>query len=503
MYVKIFTYTCVIMKGNVFLICNRGVCMPDMYRVEKDFLGEKEISNSEYYGIQSLRAKENFPITGQQIDPHLIKAFAIVKKAAAKANMAVGQLDKEIGKAIIAASDEIINGQFHDQFIVDPIQGGAGTSSNMNANEVIANRALEILGHQKGNYSIISPNTHVNMAQSTNDVFPTANRIAILTMIRQLKEEMSLLHESFLKKAEEFYPLLKMARTHLQDAVPIRLGQEFEAYGSVLARDIERLEDASKYLLDVNMGGTAVGTGLNANPNYIEKVVEYLNEYSNIPFKTAANLIDATQNTDAYTGLSSTLKICMINLSKIANDLRFMASGPKVGLGEITLPGKQAGSSIMPGKVNPVMAEVLNQVAFQVIGNDQTVSLASEAGQFELNVMEPVLVYNVKESIKIMTNVFKVFREDCLDGIEANIEQLEHNIHTSLGIITAINPHIGYEKATEIAREAFETGQPIREICLSKGVLSSEELDQILDPNEMTKPGISAEELLNKKPVLN
>lgn len=475
----------------------------NVYRIEKDFLGEKEISNNEYYGIQTLRAKENFPITGQHIDSHLIKALAIVKKSAAKANMKVGQLDQEIGEAIIAASDEIINGQFHDQFIVDPIQGGAGTSSNMNANEVIANRALEILGHEKGNYTLISPNTHVNMAQSTNDVFPTANRIAMLTMIKKLKQEMELLHKSFLKKAEEFYPLLKMARTHLQDAVPIRLGQEFEAYASVLNRDLERLNDASKYLLDVNMGGTAVGTGLNANPAYIEKVVDYLSEFSNIPFKTAENLIDATQNTDAYTGLSATLKICMINLSKIANDLRLMSSGPKVGLGEISLPGRQAGSSIMPGKVNPVMGEVLNQVAFQVMGNDQTICLASEAGQFELNVMEPVLVYNLIDSIKIMTNVFKVFREDCLDGIEANVKQLEQNMNISLGIITAINPHIGYEKATEIAREAFETGKPIREICLSKGVLTSEELDQILDPHEMTKPGISAEELLDKKPVLN
>jgi aspartate ammonia-lyase len=475
----------------------------NLFRIEKDFLGEKEIPNSKYYGIQSLRAQENFPITGQQIDPHLIEALAIVKKSAAKANIEVGQLDERIGQAIIAASEEIIDGQLHNQFIVDPIQGGAGTSTNMNANEVIANRALELLGYNKGDYSVISPNTHVNMAQSTNDVFPTSNRIAMLTMINKLRQEMELLHESFTKKAEEFYPLIKMARTHLQDAVPIRLGQEFEAYASVLKRDLERLQDASKYLNDVNMGGTAVGTGLNADPEYIEKVVYYLSEYSNIPFKTAPNLIDATQNTDAYTGLSATLKICMINLSKIANDLRLMGSGPKVGLGEITLPGRQAGSSIMPGKVNPVMGEVLNQVAFQVMGNDQTICLASEAGQFELNVMEPVLVYNLIDSIKIMTNVFKVFREYCLDEIEANTDQLEHNMKTSLGIITAINPHIGYEKATEIAREAFTTGMPIREICVSKGILTNEELDKILDPYEMTKPGISAEELLKEKLVLN
>lgn len=473
------------------------------YRIEKDFIGEKQIKNTEYYGIQSLRAKENFPITGQHVDHHLISALAIVKKSAAQANMEVGQLKEDIAQAIIQASDEVIGGQFHDQFIVDPIQGGAGTSSNMNANEVIANRALELIGYTKGDYTTISPNSDVNMAQSTNDVFPTANRIAILTMLENLKYEMDKLHSSFTKKAEEFYPLLKMARTHMQDAVPIRLGQEFEAYACVLQRDLERVQDAIKYLYDVNMGGTAVGTGLNANPAYIDKVVAYLGENSGFPFKRAANLIDATQHTDAYAGLSSTLKVCMLNVSKIANDLRLMASGPKVGLGEITLPAKQAGSSIMPGKVNPVMAEVVNQVAFQVIGNDQTVSLASEAGQFELNVMEPVLVYNLKESIKIMTNVFKVFREDCLDGIEANVEQLNHNIETSLGIITAINPHVGYEKATEIAREAFETGKPIREICMSKGILTEEELDKILDPHEMTKPGISAEELLEKKLVLN
>lgn len=473
------------------------------YRIEKDFIGEREIKNTEYYGIQTLRAKENFPITGQYIDHHLISALAIVKKSAAQANMEVGQLKGNVALAIIEASEEVIHGQFHDQFIVDPIQGGAGTSSNMNANEVIANRALELLGHQKGDYMTVSPNSDVNMAQSTNDVFPTANRIAMLTMLKKLRTEMESLYDVFNKKAEEFYPLLKMARTHLQDAVPIRLGQEFEAYGCAIKRDLERINDATKYLYDVNMGGTAVGTGLNANPAYIDKVVEYLSENSGLPFKRARNLIDATQNTDAYTGLSATLKICMLNLSKIANDLRLMASGPKVGLGEITLPAKQAGSSIMPGKVNPVMAEVLNQVAFQVIGNDQTVSLASEAGQFELNVMEPVLVYNLKDSIKVMTNVCKVFREDCLEGIEANVEQLEHNIETSLGIITAINPHVGYEKATEIAREAFETGKSIRDICVGKGILTEEELERILDPNEMTRPGISAEELLAKNPVLS
>ena len=467
-------------------------------RREHDFLGTKEIPNHTYYGVQTVRALENFPITGNTIDPHLIVALAIVKKSAAQANRDIGHLDEEISEAIIQAAQEIIDGDMHDQFIVDPVQGGAGTSSNMNANEVIANRALEILGEDKGNYAKISPTTHVNMAQSTNDVFPTANHIAILTMLEKLVQEMGELYDTYKQKAEEFYPLLKMARTHLQDAVPIRLGQEFEAYACALKRDIERIQDAKKYLYPVNMGGTAVGTGLNADPQYIEKVISYLRENSGLPIEGAENLVDATQNTDAYTGLSAALKIGMLNLSKVANDLRLMASGPKVGFNELELPARQPGSSIMPGKVNPVMAEVVNQVAFQVSGNDHTVCLASEAGQFELNVMEPVLVYHLIDSVKVMTNVVKVFREYCVTGIKAHVEQLEENMNKSLGIITAINPHVGYERATEIAQEAFETGESIRDICERRRILTKEELDQILDASEMTKPGISANELLTK-----
>lgn len=467
-------------------------------RQEHDFLGTKEIPNHTYYGVQTVRALENFPITGNTIDPHLIVALAIVKKSAAQANRDIGHLDEEISEAVIQAAQEIIDGDMHDQFIVDPVQGGAGTSSNMNANEVIANRALEILGEDKGNYAKISPTTHVNMAQSTNDVFPTANHIAILTMLEKLVQEMGELYDTYKQKAEEFYPLLKMARTHLQDAVPIRLGQEFEAYACALKRDIERIQDAKKYLYPVNMGGTAVGTGLNADPQYIEKVISYLRENSGLPIEGAENLVDATQNTDAYTGLSAALKIGMLNLSKVANDLRLMASGPKVGFNELELPARQPGSSIMPGKVNPVMAEVVNQVAFQVSGNDHTVCLASEAGQFELNVMEPVLVYHLIDSIKVMTNVVKVFREYCVTGIKAHVEQLEENMNKSLGIITAINPHVGYERATEIAQEAFESGESIRDICERRRILTKEELNQILDASEMTKPGISANELLTK-----
>ncbi|HLS60096.1 MAG TPA: aspartate ammonia-lyase [Virgibacillus sp.] len=474
----------------------------DSFRIESDFLGEKEIPEEAYYGVQTQRAHDNFPITGHKIDEHLIKALGIVKKSAAQANMEVGQLDEELAKPIIAAAEEVLTGRFNDQFILDPIQGGAGTSSNMNANEVVANRALELIGAEKGDYEKISPSTHVNMSQSTNDIFPTANRLAMITMLGKLRTQMELLYEAFMTKAKEFYPILKMGRTHLQDAVPIRLGQEFEAYGAVLKRDIERIQDAEKYLYEVSMGGTAVGTGLNAEPMYIQHVIKYLRENSGLDVRGAANLIDGTQNTDAYTGLSASLKITMLNLSKIANDIRLMSSGPRAGLTEITLPSRQAGSSIMPGKVNPVMAEVINQIAFQVYGNDHTVSMASEAGQFELNVMEPVLVYNLKESIKVMTNGMEVFRKYCLDGITANVDHLAEVMNNTIGIITAINPHIGYEKATTIAEEAFETGVPVRDICVEKGFLSAEDLDKILDPYGMTEPGISAAELLDKKLIV-
>lgn len=469
------------------------------FRIEKDFLGEKEVPKNAYYGVQTMRAVTNFPITGYNIDPSLIEAIAIVKKSAAQANIANGQLDETKGKAIIRAAEEIIDGQLHDQFLVDPIQGGAGTSVNMNANEVIANRALEILGEEKGSYSIISPNTHVNMSQSTNDAFPTAIHIATLSKLEKLLNVTKSLHQTYKQKADEFQPYLKMGRTHLQDAVPVRLGQEFEAYARVLARDIKRIEQSLEHLYEVNMGATAVGSGLNADPQYIEKVVMFLSENSGMPLTSAEHLVDATQNTDAYVQVSAALRGCMINQSKIANDLRLMASGPRTGLAEITLPARQPGSSIMPGKVNPVMAEVMNQVAFQVIGNDQTICLASEAGQFELNVMEPVLVFNLLQSIEIMTNVFNAFNDYCLEGIVANKENMEAYVEKSIGIVTAINPHIGYEASTAIAKEALETGKSVREICLEKGILTQEELDIILHPFEMTEPGIAGKELIKAK----
>ncbi|QUG82545.1 aspartate ammonia-lyase [Bacillus nitratireducens] len=468
-------------------------------RIEKDFLGEKEVPSVAYYGVQTLRAVENFPITGYRIHPSLITAMAIVKKAAALANIDTGYLAKDIGQEIVEAAQEIIDGKFHDQFIVDPIQGGAGTSINMNTNEVIANRALERMGYEKGEYAKISPNTHVNMAQSTNDAFPTGIHIATLMMLEELLITMEELHSAFRTKAKEFDHVIKMGRTHLQDAVPIRLGQEFEAYSRVLERDIKRIKQSRQHLYEVNMGATAVGTGLNANPTYIEQVVKHLRTFSGFPLVGAEHLVDATQNTDAYTEVSAALKVCMMNMSKIANDLRIMASGPRVGLAEIQLPARQPGSSIMPGKVNPVMAEVINQVAFQVIGNDHTICLASEAGQLELNVMEPVLVFNLIQSISIMNNGFRVFREYCIKGITANEELLKQYVEKSVGIITAVNPHIGYEAASRIAREAIETGKSVRELCLEHGVLTEEELDIILDPFEMTHPEIAGASLLKNK----
>lgn len=469
-------------------------------RQESDLIGAKEVPADVYYGIQTLRAAENFPITGYRMHTELIKAFAMVKKAAAIANFEVGQLDEKRKQAIVRAAEEIIEGKWHDQFIVDPIQGGAGTSMNMNTNEVIANRALELLGEKKGAYQIISPVTHVNMSQSTNDSFPTAVRISTLMLIDQLLQSTEALRDAFKQKAKEFSGIIKLGRTHLQDAVPIRLGQEFEAYARVLTRDMNRIENARYGLFEVNIGATAVGTGLNAEPKYTERVVALLKEMSGYPLYHAEHLIDATQNTDALTEVSAALKICMVNMSKIANDLRLMASGPRGGLSEIRLPARQPGSSIMPGKVNPVMAEVVNQVAFQVIGNDHTISLASEAGQFELNVMEPVLVFNLHQSLTIMKNVFEVFRKYCVEGIVANEEVCKQYVERSIGVITALNPHIGYEASTKIAKEALETGRSVRELCLKYELLTEDELNEILDPFAMTHPGIAGSSLLKQKP---
>jgi len=468
----------------------------DLFRIEKDSLGEKKVPIDAYYGVQTMRAIENFPITGYRLDEAFINAMAVVKKAATRANMETGQLSQPIATAIIRAADEIIDGKFHDQFVVDPIQGGAGTSANMNMNEVLANRALELIGEKKGNYKIISPNTHVNMSQSTNDALPTAANIAIITRLDELLFEMENLQKELLFKASEFDDVIKMGRTHLQDAVPIRLGQEFKAYALMLKRDIKRVRGSRNNTYDVNIGATAVGTGLNADLEYIDRVITYLTDYTGMPIRNSADLVDGTANTDGYIEISGALKTCMLGVSKMANDLRLMSSGPHCGLGEINLPPRQPGSSIMPGKVNPVMLEVVNQVAFQVAGNDLTISMASEAGQFEINVMKPVMIFKVLESITIMKNVFNVFVKYCLNGITANKERMEEYVATSAGTIAALNPHLGYELSAQLAKEVLETHKSVKQIILEKGLLNTKELDIILNPHEMTNPGIAGKNLI-------
>lgn len=466
------------------------------YRRERDLLGDREVPQDVYYGIQTARALDNFPITGFKPHKELVLALAQVKKAAAQANIKVKRLNAKTGNAIVAACDEIIDGKLHDQFVVDVIQGGAGTSFNMNANEVIANRAIELLGGSKGDYLLVSPNTHVNMAQSTNDAFPTAIKISSLNLTESLVKALKDLRQALIGKEQEFDGIIKMGRTHLQDAVPIRLGQEFGAWACAIGRDIGRIQAAAKGLESISMGATAVGTGLNADVDYIDYVAEQLAVNTGLALTRTENMVDSTQNADVYVALSAALKISAVNLSKMANDLRLLASGPRCGLNEINLPAMQPGSSIMPGKVNPVMAEVVNQVAFQVIGNDMTVALAAEAGQLELNVMEPVLTFNLLQSLDILRNVVTVFASKCISGITANVQRCRQMVEQSVGIITAINPHVGYETASVIAKEAITTGRPIREIVLERGILTEEELDIILNPQEMTKPGIAGANLL-------
>ena len=467
-------------------------------RTEKDFLGEVKLADEVYYGVQTMRAVQNFPITGEKIGRDFVLALAVIKRSAALANMSTGRLETELGEAIVAAADEILSGQWHDQFVVDPIQGGAGTSMNMNANEVIANRALELLGAQKGQYSLLSPNNHVNMAQSTNDVMPTAIRVTAIWKVKRLLGALTLLRQRFQEKADEFRHVLKMGRTHLQDAVPITLGQEFLAYAAVIRRAVDRIQEAEKRLHVVNMGATAVGTGLNAEPAYIEQVVSELSLATGERFQSAANLVDATQNTDELADLSGALKITALAISKIANDLRLMASGPRCGLNELQLPAMQPGSSIMPGKVNPVIPEVVNQTAFQVIGNDHTISLAVEAGQFELNVMEPVLAYNLFQSITVLGNAVEVFSERCIKDIAANLPRCEELVNGSVGIVTALLPHLGYEKASSVAKEALSTGKSVKRIVLDEKLLSEGELAAILAPAEMTRPGIAGEQFIRR-----
>jgi len=460
-------------------------------RTEHDFLGELEVPDDVYYGVQTMRAIENFNITGQKLDPDFIKALAQVKKAAALANMDTGRLPHEIGDVLVQAADEIIAGGHIEQFPVDPIQGGAGTSINMNMNEVLCNRALELHGDPKGRYDIISPNNHANMAQSTNDAFPTGIKVCLSAKSTVFLASLDRLATELEKKATSFRAILKMGRTHLQDAVPITLGQEMGSYASAVRRSMRRIRYVQRHIHTINMGGTAVGTGLNAEPAYIKAVAKRLSEITGEQYRTSQNIIDATNNTDAFADFSSALKNAALVLIKLANDFRLMASGPRCGLNELHLPMRQPGSSIMPGKVNPVIAEVLDQACYQVIAGDLAVTLGVENGQFELNVMEPVMAFNMFNSLNYITRAVDTFVDKLLVDLKPNVEQCQKWLDNSVGIVTALLPHIGYEKSAELAREAYTTGKPIREIILEQGILSKKELNHILSPRQMTRPGIA------------
>lgn len=468
------------------------------YRIESDSVGEKKVPENAYYGVQSLRAYENFNITGRRIHFEFIKALAEIKKAAAITNMEIELLDTKKGKVIIEACDEIIEGKLHDQFIVDPIQGGAGTSINMNINEVVANRATELLGGELGDYSYVHPNDHVNYGQSTNDVIPSAGKIATIRLLDKALIQLEKLTDSLLKKSKEFDHIIKMGRTQMQDAIPIRLGQEFHAYANVIKRDIKRIKMAKEELKYINLGATAIGTGLNADELYVKNVVPNLSNVTGIDLKQNDDLVDGTQNLDGFALISSIIKVCAISLSKMSNDLRLLSSGPRTGFGEINLPPKQNGSSIMPGKINPVIPEVVSQIAFNIIGNDLTITMAAEAGQLELNAFEPVLFYNLYESIETLTKGVDTFIVNCIEGITANEQHCKELVENSVGIITALCPHIGYKTSAKIAMNAIETGEPIRKLIVKEEILDEEELDIILDPYGMTKPGISGKEFLKR-----
>jgi len=462
-------------------------------RIEHDLIGTKELDNDVYYGVQTVRAQENFDITGVKLAgfPTFICSLAKVKKAAALANFELDLLNENKKNAICEACDEIIAGKLHDQFVVDMIQGGAGTSTNMNANEVIANRALEILGHKKGEYKYLHPNNDVNLSQSTNDAYPTALRIALYEKIYELIDSMTILRNAFMNKAVEFNDVIKMGRTQLQDAVPMTLGQEFQTYVTMIDEDMQRLNEAHKLVCEMNLGATAIGTGINSHPGYTVLVEKKLQEVTGRPFVTAGDLIEATQDTGAYVQISGVLKRVVTKVSKICNDLRLLSSGPRTGLNEINLPAMQPGSSIMPGKVNPVIPEVVNQVAFQVIGADVTITMASLGGQLQLNVFEPVIAYNLFNSINMMKNAFETLADKCVLGITANKEHCHELVLNSIGLVTALNPYIGYENSTIVAKEALQSGRSVYEIVLEKGLLEKDELDEIIKPENMIKPRIN------------
>ncbi len=461
--------------------------METLHRIEKDFLGEKEIPLDKYYGIQTLRAKENFYITKTDISlfPNFIKSLARVKKACALTNFELGDLTDAQRDAIVQACNEIIDGKFHDQFIVDPIQGGAGTSTNMNANEVIANRALEIMGKPKSAYEFVHPNNHINMSQSTNDVYPTAIKLTLHELIYKLKDSLRFLRDCFEEKSVEFKDVLKMGRTQLQDAVPMTLGQEFKTYAVMIDEDIYRLRDAQTLLKEVNLGATAIGTGINSKAAYQRKVISNLREVTGVDYVAAGDLIEATQDTGAFVHISGILKRVAIKVSKICNDLRLLSSGPRAGFNEINLPPMQPGSSIMPGKVNPVIPEVVNQVAFEVIGADTTISIACEGGQLQLNVFEPIIAYKLFTSINMMRRAFYTLGEKCVKGITANEDVCMNNILNSVTLVTCLNPILGYEKSSALAKEALATNKRVYDIILEQELFTKEELDELLKPENM------------------
>jgi aspartate ammonia-lyase len=459
-------------------------------RVEHDLLGERSVPASAYYGVHTLRAVENFPITGMPISiyPDLIVAMACVKQAAAEANRDLRLLEEKKAAVIIAACEEIRRGLLHEQFVVDVIQGGAGTSTNMNANEVIANRALEMLGAERGAYRALHPLEDVNKSQSTNDVYPTAIRVALHFALGRLREAMAELRTAFAAKAEEFIDVLKMGRTQLQDAVPMTLGQEFSTYAVMIGEDEQRLAEAGLLIHEVNLGGTAIGTGINAHPDYPQLACKHLARITGIPLVLAVNLVEATQDAGAFVQLSGVLKRTAVKLSKMCNDLRLLSSGPRAGFGEINLPSMQAGSSIMPGKVNPVIPEVVNQIAFEVIGNDVTVSLAAEGGQLQLNAFEPIIAHSLFESLTHLRAGCRVLARKCVVGITANREHLRRTVEHSIGLVTALSPHIGYERSTIIAGQALESGRGVAELVLEQGLLTKDQLETILRPENLTKP---------------
>jgi aspartate ammonia-lyase len=457
-------------------------------RLEHDLLGKKEIPDDAYYGVQTARAMENFHISGVPIShyPDLIRALAMVKLAAARANHECKQFSKEILTGIEKACHEVIDGKLHDQFAVDLIQGGAGTSTNMAANEVIANRALELMGHKKGEYKYCDPHNHVNCAQSTNDAYPTALHVAVFLMNGKLMAELRKLTAAFRKKGKQFEDVIKMGRTQLQDAVPMTLGQEFNAFAESLDGEIYALDRLETVLHEVNMGGTAIGTGLNAPAGYAESCARHLAQVTGKPIKLAPDLVEATQDTQPFVIYSAALKSLAIKLSKICNDLRLLASGPRTGLSEINLPAMQPGSSIMPGKVNPVIPEVVNQVCFKAIGNDLAVTMAAEAGQLQLNVMEPIIAYCILESQTIFMNAASTLRIYCVEGITANVDVCRKYVEHSIGVVTALNPLLGYEKSTELAAEAMKTGKGIVELVREHKLLTEEQIKTVLDPEAMT-----------------